>query len=334
MPVRTVSQRYWEIRLLVNSAHGWACSARQSSEDCIYIMKVLRIKKKRESPPNREEPATRTVRRRRPRAVRLPTDPSVVTLARRAHAGTAVPLTPATMAKYDPAMLKLIVSLRKDGYLSDNGFTAMRARVAADPTLGKVFDSLGELLPVRDRVRTQMRRYAGAVAYTDPALTSACRRHLVLSGDVESFQVQLSGVSSHKATGLQVLFDRGPGGLLNMMLSKSSVFTTQNAWCDYFVQKNAILRRPSKMVYIQGISKNCTSLRSLLDQLTGAGASDIDVEATYGQCFGTGAGCRHFVGHRSGGSVCCAAVGESSSSWPAAGAAGRASAPGELERQL
>jgi hypothetical protein len=48
-----------------HSAHGWACSARQSSEDCIYIMKVLRIKKKRESPPNREEPATRTVRRRR-----------------------------------------------------------------------------------------------------------------------------------------------------------------------------------------------------------------------------------------------------------------------------
>eukprot|EP01047_Picozoa_sp_COSAG01_P141458 COSAG01_NODE_72500_length_252_cov_25.562092_1_plen_60_part_10 len=33
-----------------HSAHGWACSARQSSEDCIYIMKVLRIKKKRESP--------------------------------------------------------------------------------------------------------------------------------------------------------------------------------------------------------------------------------------------------------------------------------------------
>jgi hypothetical protein len=57
-------------------------------------MKVLRIKKKRESPPNREEPATRTVRRRRPRAVRLPTDPSVVTLARRAHAGTAVPQAP------------------------------------------------------------------------------------------------------------------------------------------------------------------------------------------------------------------------------------------------
>ena len=36
-----------------------------------------------------------TVRgRRRPRAVRLPTDPSVVTLARRAHAGTAVPQAP------------------------------------------------------------------------------------------------------------------------------------------------------------------------------------------------------------------------------------------------
>jgi hypothetical protein len=44
-----------------------------------------------ERPP---EPATRTVRRRRPRAVRLPTDPSVVTLARRAHAGTAVPQAP------------------------------------------------------------------------------------------------------------------------------------------------------------------------------------------------------------------------------------------------
>ena len=44
-----------------------------------------------ERPP---KPATRTVRRRRPRAVRLPTDPSVVTLARRAHAGTAVPQAP------------------------------------------------------------------------------------------------------------------------------------------------------------------------------------------------------------------------------------------------
>eukprot|EP01046_Picozoa_sp_COSAG06_P099690 COSAG06_NODE_45805_length_352_cov_0.490119_1_plen_31_part_01 len=31
MLVRTVSQRYREVRLLVNSAHGWACSARQSS---------------------------------------------------------------------------------------------------------------------------------------------------------------------------------------------------------------------------------------------------------------------------------------------------------------
>ena len=45
---------------------------------------------------------------------------------------SGVVFTPATMARFDPAMLKFIVSLRKDGYLTDNGFTAMRARVAAE----------------------------------------------------------------------------------------------------------------------------------------------------------------------------------------------------------
>ena len=57
-------------------------------------MKVLQNKKMRESPPNAAGAGHQTVWRRRPRAVRLPTDPSVVTLARRAHAGTAVPQAP------------------------------------------------------------------------------------------------------------------------------------------------------------------------------------------------------------------------------------------------
>ena len=62
---------------------------------CLYGgASVLQNNKMRESPPNAAGAGHQTVWRRRPRAVRLPTDPSVVTLARRAHAGTAVPQAP------------------------------------------------------------------------------------------------------------------------------------------------------------------------------------------------------------------------------------------------
>ena len=57
-------------------------------------MKVLQNNKMRESPPNAAGAGHQTVWRRRPRAVRLPTDPSVVRTVRRAHAGTAVPQAP------------------------------------------------------------------------------------------------------------------------------------------------------------------------------------------------------------------------------------------------
>ena len=71
--------------------------------------------------------------------------------------------------------------------VTDRGFEKMRALVKADSTLNRVLAPLGELLPLRGTLRTEVKAHDGKTRFHDPAMTDLCRRQFAELQHVRGF---------------------------------------------------------------------------------------------------------------------------------------------------